>query len=83
MTLNATPGDGWAFTGWSGACSGTAECTVTMDAAKSVTATFQPQSSLSRIDGGSRRSHHESAECDVLRSEDRAYTAISRVRPSP
>lgn len=47
VTLNATPADGWAFNGWSGACSGTAECTVTMDAAKFVTATFLPQYSLS------------------------------------
>ncbi len=31
-----------AFTGWSGACSGVAACVVTMDAAKSVTATFTP-----------------------------------------
>ena len=29
-----------AFAGWSGACSGTGACTVVMNAAKSVTATF-------------------------------------------
>ena len=39
--LTATAGTGYQFTGWSGACSGTAPaCSVTMDAAKSVTATF-------------------------------------------
>lgn len=43
VTLNATPADGWAFNGWSGACSGTGECSVTMDAAKAVTATFLPE----------------------------------------
>ncbi len=40
VTLVPTAGTGHAFTGWSGACSGTGACVVTMDAAKSVTATF-------------------------------------------
>ncbi|MDX2003896.1 MAG: hypothetical protein SFU83_01345 [Meiothermus sp.] len=40
VTLTATPAGGSSFTGWSGACSGTGTCSVTMDAAKSVTATF-------------------------------------------
>ena len=40
VTLTATPTTGSTFTGWSGACSGTGSCVVTMDAAKSVTATF-------------------------------------------
>ncbi len=41
VTLIATPTTGSTFAGWSGgSCTGTAICTVTMDAAKSVTATF-------------------------------------------
>jgi hypothetical protein len=40
ITLSATPDGTSTFSGWSGACSGTATCTVTMDAAKSVTASF-------------------------------------------
>jgi hypothetical protein len=40
VTLTATPGTGSSFGGWSGACSGTGTCQVTMDAAKSVNATF-------------------------------------------
>ncbi len=41
ITLTATAGGGSSFAGWGGACSGTGTCQVTMDAAKSVTATFQ------------------------------------------
>lgn len=41
VTLMATPNKNARFLGWGGACSGTAACTVTMDAAKSVTATFR------------------------------------------
>ncbi len=40
VTLTATPVSGSTFTGWSGACSGTGSCVVTMDANKTVTATF-------------------------------------------
>jgi len=43
VTLTATPATGSTFGGWSGACSGTGACTVTMNAAKSVTATFNLQ----------------------------------------
>ena len=43
VTLTATPGSGSAFTGWSGAgCSGSGTCTVLMDQARIVTATFVP-----------------------------------------
>jgi len=40
VTLTATPDTSSTFNGWSGACSGTGTCTVTMDAAKSVTPLF-------------------------------------------
>ena len=43
VTLNAAPAAGSTFAGWSGACTGTAACAVTMSAAKSVTATFKVQ----------------------------------------
>jgi len=47
VTLTAAATAGWAFLGWSGACTGTATfCTITMDAAKSVTATFGPGNTL-------------------------------------
>jgi hypothetical protein len=40
VTLSANPSFSSTFTGWGGACSGTGSCVVTMDNAKSVTATF-------------------------------------------
>jgi hypothetical protein len=42
VTLTASPVGGSTFAGWSGACSGTASCAVTMSAAQLVTATFNP-----------------------------------------
>ncbi len=45
VTLTATPPTGWEFTGWGGACSGAGACTVTMNADKSVIATFAISSS--------------------------------------
>jgi outer membrane protein assembly factor BamB len=41
VTLTATAGPGSTFVGWTGeGCSGTEACTITMDAARTVTATF-------------------------------------------
>ena len=40
VSLTATPATGSFFAGWSGACSGSGACTVTMDAARVATATF-------------------------------------------
>ena len=41
VTVTAASNIDSSFTGWSGACTGTGVCTVTMDAAKSVVATFE------------------------------------------
>ena len=49
VTLTAAPTTGHSFGGWSGACSGSSSsCTVTLNAARSVTATFTqpPQATL-------------------------------------
>jgi uncharacterized repeat protein (TIGR02543 family) len=40
VTLCASTGTGSTFSGWSGACTGTGTCQVTMNADKSVTANF-------------------------------------------
>jgi hypothetical protein len=43
VTLTATPASGSVFSGWSGACSGTGNCTLTITANTSAIATFAPQ----------------------------------------
>jgi uncharacterized repeat protein (TIGR03803 family) len=40
VTLTATPAVTWGLAGWGGACSGVGNCTVTMNASTSVSATF-------------------------------------------
>ncbi len=40
VTLSETPAAGSTFASWSGACTGTASCSVTLSASNSVTATF-------------------------------------------
>lgn len=42
VTLTATADIGSTFDGWSGACSGTGDCVVTLDDVKNVLATFTP-----------------------------------------
>jgi uncharacterized repeat protein (TIGR01451 family) len=42
VTLTATPAGAAIFSGWSGACSGTGSCRVTVDQARSVAAEFEP-----------------------------------------
>ncbi|QOX80502.1 DUF1566 domain-containing protein [Trichlorobacter lovleyi] len=46
VTLTATPNAGSLFVGWSGACTGSGTCSVTVDAAKTVTATFDQAAKL-------------------------------------
>jgi hypothetical protein len=40
VTLSAAPADGWRLAAWSGSCSGTASCVVTMSTDRAVGATF-------------------------------------------
>jgi len=44
VSMTATPASGSVFGGWSGACTGTGSCTVTMSEARTLTATFSPAS---------------------------------------
>ena len=52
VTLTETPSGGSSFGGWSGDCSGTGPCQLTMDADKQATATFNSSSSSLSIPVG-------------------------------
>ena len=45
FNITTVPNAGSAFVGWSGACTGTGACSVTMDAARAVNAQFEPTQS--------------------------------------
>jgi phospholipase C len=49
VTLTATAGTNYVFTGWSGGCSGTSGCVVDMTTGETVTATFKPAGSLQSL----------------------------------
>jgi len=51
VVLVATPAAGATFTGWSGACSGAADCSVPLVADASVTATFATATAANPCDG--------------------------------
>ena len=49
VALAAAPAAGSFFAGWSGACTGTGACNVTMSAARNVTATFKLNTTIPRL----------------------------------
>jgi sugar lactone lactonase YvrE len=68
VALTPSPGIGYEFTGWSGDCSGTDSCLVTMDAPRSVTAIFEeiqnPQSlTVNTVGNGTVTSEPSGISC--------------------
>jgi len=87
VTLTATPATGSTFSGWSGACSGTGTCTITMDAAKSVTATFNlaPTASIiwrhqtdGTIYGMSTNGSNITSGAQFWQAADQAWTIVGQ-----
>ena len=84
VTLTATPASGNLFSGWSGSgisCAGTGTCTVSMTAARSVTATFSVQPSytltVSKTGSGTVMSSPAGINCGADCSE--SYTSGTSV----
>jgi hypothetical protein len=50
VNLTPTPVAGSTFAGWSGACTGTGSCAVTMNAVQAVTATFNSAAGAAGVD---------------------------------
>ena len=86
VSLTATPSSGSTFEGWSGACSGTGQCSVTMDADKTVTATFtqqqQQQYSLMIIKSGTGNGTVTSSPAGINCGDDcsETYTKVQKVK---
>ena len=89
VTLTATPTTGHSFGGWSGGvCSGTGTCTVTMNAAKSVTATFNvPNQTLTvskaGTGSGTVTSSPAGINCGTACSYAYTYNTVVTLTPAP
>jgi hypothetical protein len=72
VALTAVPAGGWDFTGWSGDCSGTDPCTLSMSFNKSVTANFTnlPFLAVTRGGNGTVESNPPGIDCGTDCSEN-------------
>jgi hypothetical protein len=69
VTLKAMAAGGSTFAGWSGACTGTAACTLTMSAARSVQASFLRDCVVPTLKGKSLRAASRLSELTAVPSE--------------
>lgn len=62
VTLTATAGNGYTFSGWSGVCGGTGTCVVTMTQSRSVTAIFSQSGVVDLNCGGTWSGSEENTQ---------------------
>jgi hypothetical protein len=74
VTLSATADGSSTFGGWTGACTGTGSCSVTMDAAKTVTAIFTLKTYTITASAGSGGSITPSGAVIVNHGASRSFT---------
>jgi YD repeat-containing protein len=74
VTLTATANAAYNFTGWSGDCSGTGTCTLTMDSAKDVTANFVIKTFTIAASAGSLGSISPSGNVTVNYGSNQTFT---------
>ncbi len=88
VTLTAAPATGATFAGWSGACSGTGSCTVSMTQARAVTATFNSASyaltvSKGGLGTGAVNSNPAGIDCGADCVENYSYGATVALTATP
>lgn len=91
VALTAIEGQGYTFSGWSGACSGTEICELEMDSSKDVTATFIPDIidyytltvSLSGTGSGVLSSTPLGISCGDECEESYPYETVVTLTPAP
>jgi DNA-binding beta-propeller fold protein YncE len=83
VTLTAAPSSRSLFTGWSGACTGASSCTLTMDANKTVTATFVRACVVPKVKGNklsSAKTAVKRAHCSVGRVKKAFSSRVKKGR---
>ncbi|MCX7177083.1 MAG: hypothetical protein NT159_24815 [Proteobacteria bacterium] len=83
VVLSAVPASSSTFTGWSGACTGTGNCLVTMSAATGVTATFTatpPQTAVASAQS-LRQSSYDNGAGQTIIISDSSFT-VSVLNPA-
>lgn len=83
VTLTASASSGSRFAGWTGDCSGTGTCVVTMSAAHSVTATFKPLCVVPKLKGKTLKAGKSAiarAHCSVGKVTRAYSTKVKRGR---
>jgi hypothetical protein len=84
VTLTATPDAGSTFGGWSGACSGTGSCSITMNSNQTITATFnqQPQHTLIVTKSGTGSGTVTSSPAGINCGDDcsESYSKVQKVK---
>ena len=79
VALTASPAASSTFTGWSGGCSGTGTCSITMDAAKTVTATFTLKTYTITASAGTGGSISPSGSVSVDYGTNKTFTITPNI----
>ncbi|MBE0427920.1 MAG: DUF1566 domain-containing protein [Nitrospirae bacterium] len=79
VSLTAIPDESSTFGGWSGACTGTGTCTVTMDASKSVTAMFNIKTYTIKATAGTGGSISPSGNVTVNHGASKTFSISAMI----
>lgn len=80
VTLTASAAAGSSFAGWTGACTGTASCTVTMTAARTVQASFVKGCSVPKLKGKGLRAARRALKVHDCRAGKIEYAFSNTIK---